>query len=409
VGHAAVISSLRQCLASFAHALLRGRTNGSYSRAVDVVDLLGRKPVNLDTPELQRFLAGKTVLVTGAGGSIGSEICRQSMKFCPRRLILVERAENALFEIDRELRQQWLGADIRACVADVCDATRIGEVFADERPDVVFHAAAHKHVPMMELNPGEAVKNNVFGTKTVADAAVAAGCDAFVMVSTDKAVNPTNVMGATKRCAELYVQSLNANATRFVAVRFGNVLGSSGSVVPIFKQQIELGGPVTVTHPDMRRYFMTIPEASQLVMQAGAIGKGGEIFVLDMGEPIRILDLAEELIRRSGLRVGEDIVIKFSGIRPGEKLYEELANDNEQTRPTSHEKIRVWELPAASEQQVERMLDILSAATDAPRERVVHALRQVVAEYRPEGAGAAIDTTETEVRPLRLVQAHRAA
>jgi FlaA1/EpsC-like NDP-sugar epimerase len=380
------------------------------------------------------------VLVTGAGGSIGSEICRQSMKFCPRRLVLVERAENALFEIDRELRQQWVGADIRPCVADVTDEVRIREIFTAERPDVVFHAAAHKHVPMMELNPGEAVKNNVFGTRTVADAAVDVGCDAFVMVSTDKAVNPTNVMGATKRCAEVYVQSLNgkkpeassqkpeeqtdavsspsgfwllasgsSSSTRFVAVRFGNVLGSSGSVVPIFKQQIATGGPVTVTHPEMRRYFMTIPEASQLVMQAGAIGKGGEIFVLDMGEPIRILDLAEELIRRSGLRVGEDIMIQFSGIRPGEKLYEELANDNEQTRPTSHEKIRVWELPPASAQQVARMLELLEAVTDAPRENVVHALRQVVGEYRPESAGATVELKSSDVTPLRLIPAHRAA
>ncbi len=432
----APISSLRRTLAS-----LVARTPKPQP-AVDVVDLLGRKPVNLDTPELQRFLAGKVVMVTGAGGSIGSEICRQSMKFCPKRLILVERAENALFEIDRELRHQWVGADVRPCVADVCDARRVSEIFDAERPDVVFHAAAHKHVPMMESNPGEAVKNNVFGTKVVADAAVAAGCDAFVMVSTDKAVNPTNVMGATKRCAELYVQSLNAEKpvassqkpaeerancsrhsgswllasgssssssfTRFVAVRFGNVLGSSGSVIPIFKQQIAMGGPVTVTHPDMRRYFMTIPEASQLVMQAGAIGKGGEIFVLDMGEPIRILDLAEELIRRSGLRVGEDIVIQFSGIRPGEKLYEELANDNEETRPTSHAKIRVWELPTATEAQVDRMLDLLGAVTDAPRQKVVQALRQVVAEYRPEDGGASVPE-DLESLPLRLVPADLAA
>ncbi|MGB7157992.1 MAG: nucleoside-diphosphate sugar epimerase/dehydratase [Tepidisphaeraceae bacterium] len=413
------------------------RRRAADGRAVDVVDLLGRKPVNLDTPELQRFLADKVVLVTGAGGSIGSEICRQSMKFCPRRLVLVERAENGLFEIDRELRQQWLGADIRPCVADICDATRVREIFDAEKPDVVFHAAAHKHVPMMELNPGEAVKNNVFGTKTVADAAVAAGCDAFVMVSTDKAVNPTNVMGATKRCAELYVQSLNEgqkaegrrqnqtgaetsspilpsafcplpSRTRFVAVRFGNVLGSSGSVVPIFKQQIALGGPVTVTHPEMRRYFMTIPEASQLVMQAGAIGKGGEIFVLDMGEPVRILDLAEELIRRSGLRVGDDIAIEFSGIRPGEKLYEELANDNEETRPTSHAKIRVWELPTASQAQVKRMLDLLGRVTDAPREQVVQALRQVVAEYLPNSKSA-VPSDAVETLPLRPIAGSRAA
>ena len=420
-----LISSFRRTLAS------RGRITKPQP-VVDVLDLLGRKPVNLDTPELQRFLAGKFVMVTGAGGSIGSEICRQSMKFCPKRLILVERAENALFEIDRELRQQWVGADVRPCVADVCDVRRISEIFDAERPDVVFHAAAHKHVPMMEINPGEAVKNNVFGTKIVADAAVAAGCDAFVMVSTDKAVNPTNVMGATKRCAELYVQSLNGSVVscplsvakgaggatdngrrttdtpRFVAVRFGNVLGSSGSVVPIFKQQIAMGGPVTVTHPDMRRYFMTIPEASQLVMQAGAIGKGGEIFVLDMGEPIRILDLAEELIRRSGLRMGEDIVIQFSGIRPGEKLYEELANDNEETRPTSHAKIRVWELPTATAAQVDRMLGILGAVTDAPRAKVVQALRQVVTEYRPEGGGTGVAEDVTSL-PLRLVPTELAA
>ena len=399
---------MRRLISSFRRTLALRRRTGQTQTAVDVLDLLGRKPVNLDTPELQRFLAGKVVMVTGAGGSIGSEICRQSMKFCPKRLILLERAENALFEIDRELRQQWVGADVRPCVADVCDVRRISEIFDAERPDVVFHAAAHKHVPMMEINPGEAVKNNVFGTKVVADAAVAAGCDAFVMVSTDKAVNPTNVMGATKRCAELYVQSLNENTTRFVAVRFGNVLGSSGSVVPIFKQQIAMGGPVTVTHPDMRRYFMTIPEASQLVMQAGAIGKGGEIFVLDMGEPIRILDLAEELIRRSGLRIGEDIVIQFSGIRPGEKLYEELANDNEETRPTSHAKIRVWELPTATGAQVDRMLDILGAVTDAPRAKVVQALCQVVAEYRP-GSGETCVAEDVASLPLRLVPAELAA
>jgi FlaA1/EpsC-like NDP-sugar epimerase len=362
---------------------------------VDLAELLGRRAVNLDTPELQRFLAGKTVLVTGAGGSIGSEICRQTMKFCPGRLVLVDRAENALFEIDRELRHQWLGAQIVPLVADVCDARRVAQVFAEQRPEVVFHAAAHKHVPMMEANPGEAVKNNVFGTKIVADAAAEFGVDAFVMVSTDKAVNPTSVMGATKRMAELYVQSLNGDSaidsegtssrTRFVAVRFGNVLGSSGSVVPIFRKQIEAGGPVTVTHPDMKRYFMTIPEASQLVMQAGAIGQGGEIFILDMGEPVRILDLANEMIRRAGLKVGEDIELKFSGIRPGEKLYEELSCDNEQTRPTAHRKIRVWQLPTAAPSEIDRMLERLMNIIDDAREEVVRALTDCIPEYRPEG------------------------
>src|SRR5687768_16098994 len=360
---------------------------------VALEELLGRAPVCLVTPELQRFLAGKVVLVTGAGGSIGSEICRQIMKFCPRRLVLIDRAENALFEIDRELREQWIGADVRACVADVCDAVRIGSVFEEERPEVVFHCAAHKHVPMMELNPGEAIKNNVFGTKVVADAAAANRAAAFVMVSTDKAVNPTSVMGATKRVAELYIQSLNQRhegtqarrhegsdsghsvppclrasvpspSTRFVAVRFGNVLGSSGSVVPIFRKQIAAGGPVTVTHPDMRRYFMTIPEASQLVLQAGSIGQGGEIFVLDMGTPVRILDLAEEMIRVAGKRPYDDIAIEFTGVRAGEKLFEELATDDEQTRPTSHAKIRVWQLPAATRGEIDAGLERLAEVVD---------------------------------------------
>jgi FlaA1/EpsC-like NDP-sugar epimerase len=383
-------------------------------------DLLGRAPVNLDTPQLQRFLAGKRVLVTGAGGSIGSEICRQAMRFCPQRLLLVERAENNLFEIDRELRHSWVGADVRPLVADVCDAHRIGQLFADERPQVVFHCAAHKHVPMMEANPGEAIKNNVFGTQIVADAALAAGAQAFVLVSTDKAVNPSSVMGATKRFAELYVQSLNASdgaterrsdeglengaslapfvapslrrsvaspssPTRFVAVRFGNVLGSSGSVVPIFQRQIEAGGPVTVTHPEMMRYFMTIPEASQLVMQAGAIGQGGEIFVLDMGSPVRILDLARELIQRNGLRPHDDIEIRFCGVRPGEKLNEELAGDGEQTRPTAHAKIRVWQLPPADPRQVARGLEILGDAVGGTDEDAIVALRRCVPEFRPAG------------------------
>jgi FlaA1/EpsC-like NDP-sugar epimerase len=375
--------------------------------SVEISQLLGRKPVNLDTPELQRFLAGKVVLVTGAGGSIGSEICRQTMKFCPSRIILLDRAENALFEIDRELRERWVGADIVPVVADICDARRISQIFTSARPQVVFHCAAHKHVPMMEANPGEAVKNNVFGTKTVADASLEASVDAFVMVSTDKAVNPTSVMGATKRVAELYVQSLNNScqlpvascqnargkslatdnwplATRFVAVRFGNVLGSSGSVVPIFRKQIEAGGPVTVTHPDMRRYFMTIPEASQLVMQAGAIGQGGEIFVLDMGEPVRIYDLATEMIRRAGLTPGDDIDIRITGIRPGEKLYEELACDDEQIRPTSHKRIHVWQLPSASREQAGIMLDALACVIDSPREHVIQTLSDCVAEYRPD-------------------------
>ena len=362
-----------------------GRRRGNC--AVDVLDLLGRPTVNLATPELQRFLAGKKVLVTGAGGSIGSEICRQSLKFCPSRLILLDQAENALFEIDRELNHRWVGANIMPYVADITDARRIRQVFAAEQPQVIFHCAAHKHVPMMELHPGEAIKNNVVGTRVVADESAASGASAFVLVSTDKAVNPTSVMGAAKRCAELYVQSLNSPdcRTRFVAVRFGNVLGSSGSVVPIFRKQIEAGGPVTVTHPEMKRFFMTIPEASQLVMQAGAIGRGGEIFVLDMGEQVKILDLAIEMIRRSGLRPHEDIIIQFTGIRPGEKLFEELAGQNEQTQPTSHAKIRIWQLPPAQLAQTRRMIESLSAVVHEPRQRIIAALRDAVVEYRPDG------------------------
>jgi len=382
-------------------------TRGKKPRAgVDIFQLLGREPICLDTPELQRFLAGKSILVTGAGGSIGSEICRQAMKFCPRRLVLVERTENALFEIDRELRERWIGADIRPCLADICDQERIASIFSEERPDVVFHCAAHKHVPLMEENPGEAVKNNVFGTRIVADAALEFNCHAFVMVSTDKAVNPTSVMGATKRCAELYVQSLNGGgATRFVAVRFGNVIGSSGSVVPIFQKQIAAGGPVTVTHPEMKRYFMTIPEASQLVMQAGAIGRGGEIFILDMGEPVKILDLATQMIQRSGLKVDEDIQIKFTGIRPGEKLYEELSAHNEQTRPTSHEKIRVWQLPTATSKQVELMLEVLNNSLSGGPAKIVDGLKQCVGEYEPKRTPITAPAPEKSRIPLRLVRA----
>jgi FlaA1/EpsC-like NDP-sugar epimerase len=321
------------------------------------------------------------------------------MKFCPKRVILLDQAENNLFEIDRELRQRWVGADLVPVVADISDAQRIEKIFDEYQPQVIFHCAAHKHVPMMEHNAGEAIKNNVFGTKTVADAALSANAAAFVMVSTDKAVNPTSIMGATKRCAELYIQSLSElGETRFVAVRFGNVLGSSGSVVPIFRKQIEAGGPVTVTHPDMKRYFMTISEASQLVIQAGALGQGAEIFVLDMGEPMKILDLAREMIRRHGLQPDKDISIEFTGIRPGEKLYEELACATDQTRPTSHPKIHVWQLPRATPRQIEQMLGRLRSVIDEDRHTVVEALRLCVPEYQPD------TDSQTPARPsFRIV------
>jgi FlaA1/EpsC-like NDP-sugar epimerase len=310
--------------------LISGKVSVSQIREVQVEDLLGRKPVELDINSISKNITGKTILVTGAGGSIGSEICRQVSKFKPKKLLLLGHGENSIYQIDMELRNRH-GKDfeIIPIIADVQDRDRIFEVMSVHVPDVVYHAAAHKHVPLMEYNPKEAVKNNVIGTKNVAEAADMFGVNTFVLVSTDKAVNPTNVMGSTKRIAEMVIQQLDKSShTNYVAVRFGNVLGSRGSVIPLFKKQIQAGGPVTVTHPDMTRYFMTIPEASRLVMQAGALARGGEIFVLDMGEPVKIVDLAKNLIHLSGYNIDE-IGIKYAGIRPGEKMYEELLGENE--------------------------------------------------------------------------------
>nr|WP_221301951.1 nucleoside-diphosphate sugar epimerase/dehydratase [Texcoconibacillus texcoconensis] len=309
--------------------LASGKVSVTAIRDVQVEDLLGRDPVELDISKISNKLSGKTVLVTGAGGSIGSEICRQVANFKPAKLILLGHGENSIYEIERELKTNGIEAAIQPVIADIQDRERIEHVMMREKPDVIYHAAAHKHVPLMEQNAHEAVKNNVMGTKNVAKAADKSGVSAFVMVSTDKAVNPTSIMGATKRLAEMVVQHMNkVSDTRFVAVRFGNVLGSRGSVIPLFKKQIAAGGPVTVTDPDMTRYFMTIPEASRLVIQAGALADGGEIFVLDMGEPVKIVDLAKNLIKLSGYDT-DDIGIKYTGMRPGEKLYEELLSDDE--------------------------------------------------------------------------------
>ncbi|WP_044747183.1 polysaccharide biosynthesis protein [Bacillus alveayuensis] len=310
--------------------ILEGKVSVNQFRDVQVEDLLGREPVELDIQSISEKLTGKTILVTGAGGSIGSEICRQVCKFKPKKILLLGHGENSIYQIDMELRNEYGNEiEIVPVIGDIQDRERMFEVMEQHRPHVVYHAAAHKHVPLMEYNPKEAVKNNIFGTKNVAEAADTFGVETFVLVSTDKAVNPTNVMGATKRFAEMIIQQLDKQSnTKFVAVRFGNVLGSRGSVIPLFKKQIQAGGPVTVTHPDMTRYFMTIPEAAQLVIQAGALAKGGEIFVLDMGEPVKIVDLAKNLIKLSGYTV-EEIGIKFTGIRPGEKMYEEFLNENE--------------------------------------------------------------------------------
>jgi len=349
--------------------------------------LLGREVINLDTPELQRFVAGRRVMVTGAGGSIGSEICRQAARFMPERIVLVERSEGQLFEIDRELRERWIGQQVFAEVADITDVRRSSRVFQTHRPDVVFHAAAHKHVPMMESNPGEAIKNNVLGTKFIVDLAIEHEVESFVLISTDKAINPSSVMGASKRLAEMIVQSRHGlGRTRVSAVRFGNVLGSSGSVVPIFKQQIERGGPVTVTHEEMTRYFMTIPEATQLVMQAGAIGTGGEIFLLDMGKPVKIIDLARRMIAEAGLVEGQDIQLRIVGIRPGEKLHEELSSATERARPTSHSRIRVWELPEVDPAWLDAALSDLANHVDADRADVVGAIARWVGDYSPPRA-----------------------
>lgn len=311
--------------------VMAGKLEVSQLKKVEVEDLLGRDPVELDDQGILEQIENKTILVTGAGGSIGSELCRQVVKFKPRRLVLLGHGENSIYLINEELNKKLLGSvEIIPIIADVQDRDRMFEQMLKYQPDVVYHAAAHKHVPLMESNPTEAVKNNIIGTKNTAEAALNAEVKRFVLVSTDKAVNPPNVMGATKRVAEMVIQGLDrqSKTTRFVAVRFGNVLGSRGSVIPKFKKQIEAGGPVTVTHPEMTRYFMTIPEASRLVIQAGALANGGEIFVLDMGEPVKIVDLARNLIRLSGYKE-EDIGIEFTGIRPGEKMYEELLNENE--------------------------------------------------------------------------------
>ncbi|PFK38347.1 hypothetical protein COI93_14425 [Bacillus cereus] len=310
--------------------ILDGKVSVNEFRDVQVEDLLGRKPVKLDDTGIGEKITGKTILVTGAGGSIGSEICRQVMKYKPAKIVLLGHGENSIYNIEMEMRVTYKDTvEITTEIADIQDRHKIFEIIEKHRPYIVYHAAAHKHVPLMERNPEEAVKNNIFGTKNVAEAADTFKVNTFVMVSTDKAVNPPNVMGATKRFAEMIVQHMaSVSNTRFVAVRFGNVLGSRGSVIPLFKKQIQKGGPVTVTHPDMIRYFMTIPEASRLVIQAGTLAKGGELFVLDMGDPVKIVDLAKNLITLSGYAI-EEIGIEFTGLRPGEKMYEELLNEGE--------------------------------------------------------------------------------
>jgi len=367
--------------------LIDGRVTVSQIRPVDINDLLGRQVVELDDEAVGHFLTGRRILITGAGGSIGSEMCRQVCHYHPAELILAEQAETPLFDIDNELRLSFPRITIFARICDIFDRDRVMKLWEEHRPEVVIHAAAHKHVPLMERNPCEAIKNNVIGSKNVADASSMYGTSEFVMISTDKAVNPSSVMGASKRVAELYTQALNGHdgcTTQFKAVRFGNVLGSNGSVIPTFRRQIAAGGPVCVTHPEMTRYFMTIPEASRLVLQAAATGAGGQIFLLDMGESVKIVDLARQMITLSGFRPGDDIEIKFVGVRPGEKLFEELRTDGEGIEPTVHPKVNVWKSRQAEWAWVEGAIDKLRGLENcSDRGKIVDTFRDIVPEYEP--------------------------
>ena len=364
--------------------LMSGKVAVSQLRPIELDDLLGRDPVVLDEVGLHGVLSENVVMVTGAGGSIGSELCRQIARFAPAKLVLFEQSEFALYTLEQALQQTFPKLNFVCLVGDVRDAERVGEVMGLHKPSVLFHAAAYKHVPMMELhNAWQAIRNNVLGTWTVARAAQQYGVAKFVMISTDKAVNPTNVMGASKRLAEMVCQALQpSGSTGFVIVRFGNVLGSTGSVIPKFRAQIAQGGPVTVTHPEITRYFMSIPEAAQLVLQAGLMGAGGEIFVLDMGEPVKIVDLAKELIRLCGY-TDDEIKVEFSGLRPGEKLYEELLADNEHTLPTPHSKLRIAKARQADAAWLEKLLVWADVATKSDVE-VKSALEVWVPEYQPQ-------------------------
>ncbi len=354
-------------------------------RSVSIEDLLRRAPIQLDQKELSKWIDGRTLLVTGSAGSIGSEICRQLLQFRPKRLVCVDRSECGQFFLEKELNALAKESKIEISLSDVSDLERMEAVFGEASPDIVFHAAAYKHVPLMEQHPGEAIKNIVLVTQQLADLAIRHNVDSFVMVSTDKAVNPTNVMGACKRVAERYVQSLkDESSTRFVTVRFGNVLDSAGSVIPIFRRQIARGGPVTVTHPDMTRYFMTIPEASQLVIQAGAMGAGGEIFVLDMGNPVKIVDLARDMIELSGLVVGRDIELQFVGCRPGEKLYEELHVEGERHLQTAHPKIMVAECKVAGRLEALRAVRRLKNLANGRHDLILDQLSDAVPQFRHE-------------------------
>ncbi|MCI8375907.1 MAG: polysaccharide biosynthesis protein [Lachnospiraceae bacterium] len=364
------------------YQVITGEVSISTLRKVEIEDLLGREPIKLQVESVMDYVAGKRILVTGGGGSIGSELCRQLAAHNPKQLIIVDIYENNAYDIQQELKKTYPALDLVVLIASVRNTHRMNSIFETYRPEIVYHAAAHKHVPLMEDSPNEAIKNNVFGTYKTAQAAARYGVRRFVLISTDKAVNPTNVMGASKRICEMVIQMMNKHAeTDFVAVRFGNVLGSNGSVIPLFKKQIEQGGPVTVTHPEIIRYFMTIPEAVSLVLQAGALAKGGEIFVLDMGEPVKILDLAKNLIRLSGYKPFEDIPIEFTGLRPGEKLYEELLMGEEGLKETSNALIHIGKPIEFDEEIFLEQLEELKRIADKDSKKVRQKVQEIVPTY----------------------------
>ena len=366
------------------YQMVDGDFNINSIRNVDVLDLLGREPITVDLDSIMDYVSGKVIMVTGGGGSIGSELCRQLVRHNPKKLIIFDIYENNAYDIQQELRQNYPDADIETLIGSVRNTSRLEEVFREYKPDIVYHAAAHKHVPLMEDSPNEAVKNNVVGTWKLAQMSDKYGVKRFVMISTDKAVNPTNVMGATKRICEMIVQAYNEiSRTEFVAVRFGNVLGSNGSVIPLFKRQIESGGPVTVTHPDIIRYFMTIPEAVSLVLQAGAYAKGGEIFVLDMGEPVKIDDLAKNLIRLSGYTLGVNMEIKYTGLRPGEKLYEELLMKEEGMQETDNKLIHIGKPIEFDREELFKNLERLKEASYTETDDIRELIKEVVPTYHP--------------------------
>ncbi|KOA20263.1 UDP-N-acetyl-alpha-D-glucosamine C6 dehydratase [Clostridium homopropionicum DSM 5847] len=365
------------------YEIINGDVNISQLRDVDINDLLGRPPVKLNNENINEYILNKVVMVTGGGGSIGSELCRQIVKFKPKKLIILDIYENNAYDLQMELKYKYPDLDLAVVIASIRDFERLKEIFEKYRPYVVFHAAAHKHVPLMEDNAAEAIKNNIIGTYNVVKCSHMYNVRRFVQISTDKAVNPTNVMGATKRFCEKIIQAFDKGSeTEYVAVRFGNVLGSNGSVIPLFKKQIMQGGPITVTHPEINRFFMTIPEAAQLVIQAGAMAKGGEIFVLDMGEPVKIVDLARDLIRLSGLKPDVDIKIEYSGLRPGEKLYEELLMDEVALTSTEHEKIFVEKPMGFDIDYVEKSIEEFKNVIEKDRENIIELLEEKVPTYK---------------------------